>query len=190
MPEQKSVATAPSPGFFERMFGSSPLTPNMQRGIEIARKENPNIQSVEPYGPISRLFNSDANAYVNPTLGKTIYVNPAHMGSMSPEQVADTLAHEGTHLSQMQREGNTGFTALIRSMFSGPRGPHHQRPEEMEAYQVEAQRRARMGRPAEPRMNMSGQVVTPKDVNLPLPRKSTAPTMGSPMFSNKVTKTM
>lgn len=192
MPEQPAVAkqpaaVAPSQNWFQRTFGTTPMTPNMQQGIDIARKENPNLAPVESYGPISRLLNSGANAYVGG--GNSIYVNPANMGSMNPQQVADTLAHEQTHINQKQ--GTSPTMNFLRAMFSGPRGPHYQRPDEMEAYQVEAQRRARMGRPAEPRQNMFGQTVTPQDVNLPAPRKSVAPSMGSPMYqSARSAKTM
>lgn len=186
MPEQTS-RTAPSQNWFQRVFGSSPMTPEMQQGISIAKQENPNLAPVESYGPISRLLNSGANAYVG--AGNSIYLNPATMSGMSPQQVADTLTHEQTHIQQ--KSGTSPTMNFLRAMFSGPREPHNQRPDEMEAYQAEAQRRARMGRPAEPRMNMAGQMVTPRDVNLPNPTpRSTAPTMGSPLFSNKVTKTM
>jgi len=125
-----------------RLFGSSELTPEILQGIEIARRENPNLAPVQPYGPISRMALPNALAYASP--GRNIYVNPAMMQGQSSQDVADTLTHEQTHVNQMnQRGGNTLMEIL--NMFRG-RDPYHQRPDEIEAYQSEVARRNRMGR--------------------------------------------
>lgn len=139
---QKKVNTSPSLGLLQRLFGSSELSPEILQGIEIAKRENPNLAPVQPYGPISRLALPNALAYASP--GRNIYVNPAMMQGQSPEDVADTLTHEQTHVNQMNQRGGSMFKEIF-NMFGG-RDPYHQRPDEMEAYNAEVVRRNKMGR--------------------------------------------
>lgn len=140
---QKKVSTSPSPGLLQRLFGSSELSPEMLQGIEIARRENPNLAPVQPYGPISRMALPNALAYASP--GRTIYMNPSMMQGQSPEDVADTLTHEQTHVNQMNQRGGSSLMEFFRTLMQ-PKDPYHQRPDEMEAYGAEVARRNRMGR--------------------------------------------
>lgn len=167
-PQKKAAAKEPSRGLLSRMFGSDPMTPEMEEGLRIARKENPNLAPVEPYGFFSRFLQPKAMGYVSP--GNTIYVNPNQVGQ-SPQDWADTLAHEQTHVNQQQSQGYGPTMQLLRSMLSPTRLPYGQRPDEIEAFQVEKERRARMGRPQSPIPSFTGNdYFIPQDINLPLPK--------------------
>jgi hypothetical protein len=144
LPNKKENPVNPNPSFLQRFFGSSPMAPEVQQGIDIARKENPNLAPVETYGPISRLFSSRAQAYTSP--GKTIYLNPDAMQGQSPQDVADTITHEQAHVNQMNQRGYGPTRELLSELTSGIGTPYHQRPDEMEAYQAEKLRRAKTGR--------------------------------------------
>jgi|SRR4030095_6520815 len=165
-PKPKIINSGPPPSIFQRLFGSSQLSPEMLQGIDIARKENPSIGNIEPYGPISRLISPRAQAYTSP--GRTIYMNPNQLQGLSPEDVADTITHEQTHVNQMNQRDLPAileFFNLYRD-----RGPYHQRPDEMEAFQAEQARRARMGRfqTAIPKFDTSTpEYYTPQDIQLP-----------------------
>src|SRR5690348_17183066 len=125
-PEQK-VATNPSPSLIERLFGSTPMTPEMEQGIAIARKENPNIGQINSYGPLSRLLMSDAQAYTSPS--RTIYLNPNQLIGNSPQDVADTIVHEQQHVNQMVNRGGNTLTELYNEL-KGSIEPYYQRPDE------------------------------------------------------------
>jgi len=120
------------------------MTPEMEEGIAIARKENPAIGNVQTYGPLSRFLMSDANAYTSP--GRNIYLNPATMTGFNPQEVADTITHEQTHVNQMKERGYGPTREFFQYMFGGSGEPYGRRPDEIEAFQAEERRRARMGR--------------------------------------------
>jgi hypothetical protein len=167
MPNERKAPA--SPAFSSALAAGLPE--HIRRGIEIAAREHPDLGPIEPYGPISRaLMPANVEAYVSP--GRTIYINPAMMAGYSPEDVADTLAHEQTHVRQARDRGQGSFMTALRLMFGGPEDPYHRRPDELAAYQAEAQRRARMGRPQTSRPSfMTGEFYTPTDVNLRVEKK-------------------
>lgn len=166
MPEKtekpkKVVNTGPTPGLLERIFGSSQMGPHIQQGIEIAKRENPDLAPVQPYGFFSRMMQPMAQGYASP--GRNIYLNPAQLEGFSPEDVADTITHEQTHIGQMGPSTLSNFIGMF-----GNRGPYHQRPDEIEAFQSEQARRARMGRfqTGIPEFS-TGKIIAPQDINLP-----------------------
>lgn len=172
MPQQvqEKKSAQPSRGFLSRMFGSDPFTPEIQQGIDIARKEIPDMGQVEPYGFFSRLLQPKAMGYASP--GNTIYMNPRTNIGQSPEDIADTLTHEQEHIKQNQ--GGYGPTMnFLRSLLSSPREPYGQRPDEMGAFAAEKERRYRMGRPQSPSPSFTnpGEWNIPRDINLPNPNK-------------------
>jgi hypothetical protein len=192
MPERAAAPTAksvePSGNWFQRMFGSDRFTPEMEEGIRIARKENPNMAPVQPYGPVSRLLAGSALGYVSPA--STIYLNPRTSLGQTPQEIADILAHEQTHVNQ--QSGLSPTQVALNSIFRRPEA-YHQRPAEIEAYQAEKQRRQSQGRTGMS-PSMDGTWHQTGDVNLPLSGSKYAPTkklMGSPMFQNaSAAKTM
>lgn len=171
MPERaaKKKSTGPSQSFFQRMFGSGQMTPEMEQGIAIARKENPRLAPVQPYGLLSRLIQPRAQAYASP--GRTLYVNPSQLKGSSAQDVADVLTHEQEHVNQMNARGYSPSMELLHQMFSGgPTLPYGQRPDEMGAFQAEKNRRYAMGRPQMPIpsfINPGTYRIPPSDINLP-----------------------
>ena len=178
MPEKATaVKTQPSPTFLQKMFGQQPFSPEIQQGVDIARKENPNMAPVEPYGFFSRLLQPNAQAYASP--GRTLYLNPNQLQGQSPQDIADTLTHEQEHVNQMQQRGYGPTMEFLHQMFgSQGRLPYGQRPDEMGAFQAEKNRRYRMGRPQTGIASFQnpGQFTVPQEnINLPAPRPSIGP---------------
>lgn len=158
---RKVVNTGPSPSLMERLFGQSEMGPNIQEGIDIARRENPNLAPVQSYGPLSRLLLPQAQGYTSP--GRNIYLNPAQLEGFSPEDVADTIIHEQTHVNQM---GPSSIMNFFKQF--GNSDPYHQRPEEIEAFQAEQARRSRQGRLQTGMPEFStGNIIAPQDIMLP-----------------------
>ena len=159
--KERKVNTQPSPGLLQRIFGSSELSPEMEEGVRIARQENPNLAPVQPYGFLSRMLLPQAQGYTSP--GKTIYLNPTQLQGYSPQDVADTITHEQTHIGQM---GPSALMNFLRTF--GDRDPYHQRPDEIEAFQSEIARRSRMGRSqsAYPQFS-TGEMTARGDIHLP-----------------------
>lgn len=122
--------------------------PNVMQQIAEARKllssEAPDINTtpIQPYGPISKLLMRGAEAYVSP-MG-TIYANPDVLQDRRPQEIADTLLHELTHVRQMKER--SPIQRIVE--YFNQRGAYGQRPDEMEAFQAEANRRTKMGRGA------------------------------------------
>lgn len=143
------------------------MTPEMEQGIAIARKENPNLAPVNTYGPLSRFLMNDANAYTSP--GRQIYLNPGTMTGFNPQEVADTLMHEQTHVNQMQERGYGPTREFFHYMFGDSGEQYGRRPDEMEAFQTEQRRQARMGRsPGVMPSFMTGEMYVPQgDIQLP-----------------------
>lgn len=184
--KQKVVNTTPSQGILQRIFGSSTMTPEMNEGINIARKENPNLAQVQPYGMISRMMQPNAMGYTSP--GRTIYLNPTTMEGQSPQDVADTLLHEQTHVNQMNNRGFGPTREFLNEAFSSGE-PYHRRPDEIEAYQSEMQRRARMGRmqTAVPSFT-TGEMMIPSDIQLRSEKKKISSSPSSQQLSKLVGK--
>jgi len=147
------------------MFGTEEFTPEQQEGINIAKRENPNMAPVQPYGVFSRLASQGANAYV--TGGKNIYLSGRNMAGTSPQEVADVLTHEQEHIKQVANAGNpvaNFFKSILR-----PQEEYHRRPEEMAAYQAEKNRQDMMGRPRTYMPSFgTGEFKASRDINLPL----------------------
>lgn len=175
MPDTKTAASAaPTPGFLQRMFGASQMSPEMQQGIDIARKENPNMAPVEPYGFFSRLMQPKAQGYVVPG-GSSIYLNPNQLQGQSPQDVADTLTHEQTHIQQNQQSPYGPTMQFLRAMLMPQNTPYGQRPDEMEAFQNEKNRRYAMDRPQTgiaSFQNPTESYVPQGNINLPAARPS------------------
>jgi hypothetical protein len=168
-----AVNTEPSSSWLDRIFGSSTSTPEIQQGIDIAKREMPGMAPVKMYGPLSRLMRPDAQAYTSP--GRTIYMNPAALAGQTPQDIADTLTHEQEHVRQMSERGYGPTREFLNTVF-GEGGPYGGRTDEMLAFQAEKDRRARMRRPqtAVPRFN-SNEFYIPQDINLPSQGINTAP---------------
>lgn len=172
--QQKSTAAVqPTRGFLSRMFGDDEMTPEMLQGIEIARKENPNLAPIESYGPLSRMVQPKAMGYVSPN--NKIYLNPAQKGQ-SAQDWADTLTHEQEHVNQSRSRGYGPTMQLLRSMFMPENLPYGQRPDEMSAFQAERARRSNMGREQSPVPSFTnpGQYYIPRDINLPVDKPKTS----------------
>lgn len=143
------------------------MTPEMQEGISIARKENPNLAPVESYGLLSRIFLPSAMGYASP--GRSIYLNPTMMQGQSPQDVADILTHEQKHVGQMQERGLGPTREFLNMLLGGLTAePYHRRPDEIEAYNAETQRRMKMGRGVGVKPSfMTGEFISPMDKYLP-----------------------
>jgi len=182
--QEQKKSTQPSPGLLARLFGTEDFTPEEQEGIRIAKQEMPNMAPVQPYGFFSRLVSPNANAYV--TGGSNIYLNARGNEGQSPQDIADTLTHEQTHINQ--KAGSSPFMNFINSVFRGPQEAYHQRPEEMAAYQAEKDRRARMGREQSYVPDFtSGAFFAPRDVIL---RNEKPKSVLTPRSNNNLPVTM
>ena len=151
------------------MFGSDEMTPEMQQGVEIAKREMPGMAPVEPYGLASRLLGPrGALGYTSP--GGSIYMNPATSAGQNPQEIADTLTHEQEHVNQQKASPYSPSVKFLMDMLSS-REPYHRQPEEMAAYQAEKERRVSMGRSQSPIPSFTtGEFHIPQDINLPLPK--------------------
>lgn len=149
----------------ERFSGQPQLPPDIQEAINIAKKERPDLADVETYGPISKMLLGRAQGYISP--GKTIYLNPDQLKGLGKQDIADTIIHEQTHVDQMNRKGQ-GALGKIWEMMTTPNEPYGQRPDEIEAFQVEQHRRDRMRRPqtAVPSFTTPGEYRIPSDIHL------------------------
>lgn len=137
------------PGLFDELFArvkaatqEEPLPPVVQEATKRLAADAPDIQKtpVKAFGALSKLLMPHAEAYVSP-MG-TIYANQDRLKDQDPETVADTLLHELTHVRQ--KNSRTPFQTLME--YFNQQGAYGQRPDEMEAFQAEADRRTRMGR--------------------------------------------
>jgi hypothetical protein len=168
--EQTKKSVEPSPGFLSRWFGSEKFSPEQEEGIRIAKKEMPNMAPVQPYGMFSRIAQPSALAYVSG--GSNIYLSPSTNVGQSPQEIADTLTHEQTHINQ--KSAHSPSINIIRSFLGmdNPSEPYQRRPDELAAYQAEKDRRARMGRTPSAFPSFStGEMYAPHDVYLPNEKK-------------------
>lgn len=135
----------PQSSLIERLLATmrpDPLPQNVEEGKKVLAAEAPDINTtpISSYGPISKALLPGAEGYVSP-LG-TIYLNQELMKGKQPQEVADTLLHELTHV----RQANARSPVQRILEYFRQQGPYGQRPDEMEAFQAEADRRTNMGR--------------------------------------------
>lgn len=158
----------PSPGLLARTFGTDEFTPEVRKGIDIAKKENPNLATVKPYGFFSRLVAPQTYGIVGGYDPNSIYLSGRHNTGRDPEDIADTLTHEQTHINQVKSGSKPQglFSSLVN-----PTQPYHRNPLEMEAFHAERDRQIRTGRTQAIPSFSTGQYIFPRDVNLPLNKK-------------------
>lgn len=160
--KQKEVNTQPSPGLLERIFGSGKFNPTMQQGIELAKKENPNLGDVQPYGFFSRLLQGNNEAYTSP--GRTVYLNTDHFqNGYTPQDIATTLAHEQSHVQQMRDRALNPMDETVHQL-GNIFYPYQQNPDEVAAYSndVARARALHMGDPPIPDF-VTGEMRPPLD---------------------------
>lgn len=142
------------PGIFETLMSkfrsqpdpNDPTQQKLSQAVSIAKKERPDLAPVEQYGFWSKMLQPNAQGYASP--GGTLYINPAKLQGLNTQDIADTLIHEQTHVDQAKRRGNGTFGELMRQMMGNDGNEQYgRRPDEMEAFQNEKNRRYRMGRP-------------------------------------------
>ena len=123
--------------------------PDYTKAIRKVKQENPDVAdvSIEPSGFLSKFLSSGANASASPWTGNITY-NPNMMNRMSPDEAENIFTHELTHSRQikntpyLQRFLNVGKSLLPG--FAGGEEEYYQRPRELEAFQAEKDRTARM----------------------------------------------
>lgn len=177
MPDQPPAP--PDNRGFLRRFLSPALTPEMQAGLALARKDRPDIPDPDTYGPISNAYADEPGnqAYVSPAGG--MYLN--QKAQLRPEDWADTIIHEQTHLDQQKRRGLGTAGEVVGRAFGvgapemGIGLPYGQRPDEMEAFGAGAHHARERGADdyqtyLKPSFTHPGQFYSPHDINLPTPR--------------------
>lgn len=178
----RPVSTQPDdPGIIDRILammgqkrGPSAPTPNanpanVQEGIRILEAEEPGFTAslVAPKStlPLLGTLQVPAGAQAATTPFGNIRYDPAALKGLSAQDVADTLLHEYTHVKQNRPRGVIG---QILSQYQNSGLPYGQRPDELEAWQAERQRRARMGRTKyDGAPSFSGDIMAVRD-NIPL----------------------
>lgn len=147
-------------------FKSQPevLPQNVTEGIAKLKGEAPDISStsIGMMGGIAQHLLPGAEGWTSPMGG--ISLNPEMMKGKSADEVGDTLLHELTHVHQAKQRGVIGqvLATLMDKL------PYGQKPDELEAFQSEADRRTRMGRApifGTPNFADAGQA-TRGDINL------------------------
>ncbi len=114
---------------------------------ELLARENPAARSavIQPMGGVGRMMSGGALATTNPLTG-SISVNEG--AATDPQDLEDTLRHELVHKNQidkmtpLDKVGAVG-TGLKQGLGLGV--PYGQRPDEMEAYQVQNDARQAKG---------------------------------------------
>lgn len=176
MPDKKKQLVNPSPSFEERM----------QLAQENIRKEYPSemaYATIKPAGMVSGLMHGvlgkilgDSPVATTGPFGGVTY-DPKAFQAMKQEELQDSLAHEMTHVRQFQEmplwrklaatflpQADEGLPEETKKAYSmqGWNPAYRGKSTEMEAYQVEEQRRAKRGE------------MNPYDIYLPAPRKKQA----------------
>lgn len=139
--------------------------------INKVKKEMPDVSDVDvqPTGFFGRLLSgggdaSGTRAVASPWTGNVSY-NPGAMSKLSPDEMDNVFTHELTHSRQIRNTPYLGRAAnVFKSMLPGFLGgdeSYTQRPREMEAYQAERDRTARLGL-----RNMPDPVSGAKDIEL------------------------
>lgn len=149
----RPVPPQPAPGLLDQILArfmpaqppSTPVVDNMDAGIAKLQQEDPTFDpsQISYMGTMGKHLLPGAEAFTGPMGG--VHVNRDMMTGKSPDEVADTLLHEFTHARQAKDRGVIGqLLQQFQMMREGL--PYGQRPDEMEAFQAEADRRTRQGR--------------------------------------------
>lgn len=172
--------STPEPGVLQRLIAalvpqkvapsSSGLPANVQEAMRILKAEepdfDPSIVGPKTGFPVVGSFQVPPGAQAAATPFGNIRYDPAQLDGQDPQDVADTLLHEYTHVKQAQPRGVIG---QILQMVSERALPYGQRPDEIEAWQAEKLRRARMGRTkydGSPEFTREGEQNTRGDIAL------------------------
>jgi hypothetical protein len=166
-PERGGLAARPvpqpDPGILDRILaamGQKRTTPvplsgvadpslpnNVQEAMRLLQAEepgfDPSIVGPKTALPLVGTFQVPPGAQAAATPFGNIRYDPTQLEGQSAQDVADTLLHEYTHVKQMKPRGVIG---QILQMVTEKNLPYGQRPDEIEAWQAERQRRNRMGR--------------------------------------------
>lgn len=142
----RPLPTSDSPSLIQQLLrhviggDASTLPPGIQEAMKKIQQENPDFDpsSVTGLGTVGGFKNSQAKAQgstlygaYNPLTGQ-IEMNPEAAASGSPEDIADTLLHEWTHVKQSRRPA---AEHVAQGSLYG------QQPDEQEAFQAENTRR-------------------------------------------------
>lgn len=110
--------------------------------------------TVEPMGILGRslgalkaLAGGQTQAITSPFTG-TISYDPAALAGQSQNDVSDMLAHELTHVGQIRNE--PWYAPYLGLVGIGPHYDYGQDPNELEAFQTEANRAVAQGRAPNP----------------------------------------
>jgi hypothetical protein len=146
--------------------------PDYSANIKKIKQEMPDVSDVDvqPAGPIARFFSkAGSRATANPFTGNvTYYPQQMEAEGLSPEAINNVFTHELTHSRQiqntplLQRFANVGRSLLPG--FLGGDESYYERPREMEAYQAERDRTARLGL-----RNIPDPMTGARDIELPSP---------------------
>lgn len=153
------------PSLLQKIFGYGEMSPEIQQGIAIAKKEHPNMPTPSRMGLLGRVF-SPAGALAITTPMSSISMNDSLLQGYNPQDIADILTHENTHIEQNKREG------LLGGMYRNAQDintPYFQRPNEVEAYRATSMRQERMGNQVDPVPSVLGGFYKPHDINLDHP---------------------
>jgi len=154
---------------------ASAADPRMAEIIAKVRQQMPDVADapIEPMGAFGKLMSKGAIATTSPFGG--ISYNPDALQGASAADVGDTIAHELTHVRQVrgqsvgQKLGNV-WEGLKYGLGLGL--PYGQRPDELEAFQTEADRQLADHRSPNPTPGFNTEDwKTLGDISLPAPRK-------------------
>ena len=138
------------------------FSPEIQQGIAIAKREHPNMPDPHQMGMMGRFFApSRALAITSPF--NRISMNTEMLSGKNPQDVADVLEHENTHVEQHR---NRGILGQLNDTYSNLKTPYFENPNEIEAFQASAHRQNTMGRPVQTVPAVGNRWITPRDVNL------------------------
>lgn len=162
----------------------SPLEQQVLNAKTQVRAEMPDVANapIEPMGWLDRLIaaargkmeGATTMALAHPSAGGSVAYSPENIGAQGETGIADTFAHELTHVRQARRDyGGKGIAGQILQRLADKkesRLPYGQQSSELEAFQTEGDRAVAQGREPNPTPNFSGPGFREKgDVVLPEP---------------------
>lgn len=163
MPDPKKPI---EPSLLQKIFGYGQMSPEIEQGIAIAKREHPNMPTPTRMGLLGHMV-SPANAQaITSSITNGISLNDSILKGYTPQDIADILEHENTHVEQARRNG---ILANNYQMIQDKDTPYYQRPNEVEAFRATGARQERMGNYVEPVPSVLGKFYTPHDVNLSHP---------------------
>jgi hypothetical protein len=132
--------------------------------IKKVQTENPDVAnaSFSEAGPWARLLaNKRARAIANPFTGNVTYF-PERMATMSDPEAENTFTHELQHTRQIRGMNPLQRLMMVgRSMIPGAEESYGERPRELEAFQSEKDRTARL------KLNVPSPYTGARDIQLP-----------------------